>query len=181
LKQQRSWSRIKTSSSLSFLASLKNDNDENNDIDKNNNKSNEQSDKRKQDNDDHADADADAANNENLITYEELMRDPIYGPKEYYKSRNRRNNLFLMQDIGKAFNVLLYAFVISSVCLRSVGYGYMVIPSEMNATGGGFRLGNSVIRIDTLENKAFFLEMNGNDEQAAKIRKSLKNYKNDNI
>ena len=38
-------------------------------------------------------------------------------------------------------------------------------------------LGNSNLKIDTLENKAFLLEMNGKDEQAERIRrKYLKNY-----
>lgn len=125
----------------------------------------------------------DIENNPDLLTWEELMRDPDYALIEYNKSRKRRNNLFLLQDIGKAFNALLWIFVISSAVLQSVGYGFVIIPSAEDgkdvstSTTTGVRLGNSNIKIDTLENKAFLLEMNGKDEQAARIRKKyLKNY-----
>lgn len=115
-------------------------------------------------------------NNKDLISYDELLRDPILFEKEYSKSRQRKNNLFLLDDIGKAINVLLYAFVISSICLQGLGYGFVVSPANSSSNSGGIRIGNSNVKIDTLENKAFLLEMNGQDEQAAKIRKKLKNY-----
>ena len=121
--------------------------------------------------------DDDDENNPNLLTYEELIRDPQYAQIEYNKARQRRNNLFLMQDIGKAFNVLLYAFVITSILLQTVGYGFVVIPDQGEDTNTGYRLGNSNVKIDTLENKAFLMEMNGQDQQAERIRrKYLKNY-----
>ena len=123
------------------------------------------------------DKDKDNDNNPNLLTYEELIRDPQYAQIEYNKARQRRNKLFLMQDLGKAFNVLLYTFVITSILLQTVGYGFVIIPDHGEDTNTGFRLGNSNVKIDTLENKAFLMEMNGQDQQAERIRrKYLKNY-----
>ncbi len=110
---------------------------------------------------------------QDLISYEELIRDPTLSQKEYSKSRQRKNNLFLLDDIGKAINVLVYAFVISSIFLQSFGYGFVVVQNNSNSYSGGIRIGNSNLRIESLENKVFLLEMNGQDEQAAKIRQKL--------
>ena len=56
------------------------------------------------------------------------------------------NRLMLPDKIGKVINFAAWFFVISSIALESMGYGY--VPRE----GGG-------LTIDTLENKAFVMEM----------------------
>lgn len=117
----------------------------------------------------------DQNDNNNLLSYEDLIRDPILSQKEYTKSKQRRNNLFIFDDIGKAINVLLYAFVISSLCLQSAGYGFVIIPSGGSDYNAGTRIGGSNVRIVRLEDKAFILEMNGKDKEASRVRAKMKN------
>jgi hypothetical protein len=66
--------------------------------------------------------------------------------KEEAASRRVMNRLLLPDKIGKVINFAAWFFVISSIALESLGYGY--VPRE----GGG-------LTIDTLENKAFVMEM----------------------
>ena len=66
--------------------------------------------------------------------------------KEEAASRRVMNRLLLPDKIGKVINFAAWFFVISSIALESMGYGY--VPRE----GGG-------LTIDTLENKAFVMEV----------------------
>ena len=66
--------------------------------------------------------------------------------KEEAASRRVMNRLMLPDKIGKVINFAAWFFVISSIALESMGYGY--VPRE----GGG-------LTIDTLENKAFVMEV----------------------
>lgn len=160
--------------SIPTRAKSDNDNNEKNEISNNNKNINQESTTNSIEN-----INKQETKQNDLISYEELIRDPTLSQKEYSKSRQRKNNLFLLDDIGKAINVLLYAFVISSICLQSFGYGFVVVQNSSNSytRSGGIQIGNSNLRIESLENKAFLLEMNGQDEQAAKIRQKLNRYK----
>ena len=66
--------------------------------------------------------------------------------KEEAASRRVMNRLLLPDKIGKVINFAAWFFVVSSIALESMGYGY--VPRE----GGG-------LTIDTLENKAFVMEV----------------------
>jgi len=66
--------------------------------------------------------------------------------KEEEASRRVMNRLTLPDKIGKIINFAAWFFVISSIALESLGYGY--VPKE----GGG-------LMIDTLEHRAFVMEM----------------------
>ena len=66
--------------------------------------------------------------------------------KEQEASRRVMNRLLLPDKMGKAINFAAWFFVISSIALESLGYGY--VPKE----GGG-------LTIDTLDHKAFVMEM----------------------
>ena len=66
--------------------------------------------------------------------------------KEEAASRRVMNRLLLPDKIGKVINFAAWFFVICSIALESMGYGY--VPRE----GGG-------LTIDTLENKAFVMEV----------------------
>ena len=72
--------------------------------------------------------------------------------KEQEASRRVMNRLLLPDRIGKAINFAAWFFVISSIALESLGYGY--VPKE----GGG-------LTIDTLDHKAFVMEMRRSSHQ----------------
>ena len=72
--------------------------------------------------------------------------------KEQEASRRVMNRLLLPDKIGKAINFAAWFFVISSIALESLGYGY--VPKE----GGG-------LTIDTLDHKAFVMEMRRSSHQ----------------
>lgn len=148
------------------------DNDSSNERDNNSNTTSKTNNNtnNKNDKNDHDEVDDDEG--DNLVSYEDLMRDPDLYQMENNASKKRKNNLFLFDSIGKAFNAVLWTFVISSLVLQNFGYTF-VVDSPRSSTN---EYSTARIRIDTLENKAFMLEMEGKDEQAARMRKKIKGY-----
>ena len=71
-------------------------------------------------------------------------------------SRRVMNRLLLPERIGKAINFAAWVFVISSIVLEAMGYGY--VPKD----GGG-------IYIDTLDNRSFILEMRRSMREVASL------------
>jgi len=91
--------------------------------------------------------------NNNLLTYDELSRDPNLLIQSEKASDNILNTLTLPNRIGDAITTMGYLFVGVGLLLNINGYGYVV-----NSEGR--------ITIDTLDNRAFQMEINKGNKRA---------------
>ena len=99
-----------------------------------------------------ADADAPSKEKDEEQSISQQFTPAEIARKEQEASRRVMNRLLLPDKIGKFINFAAWFFVISSIALESLGYGY--VPKE----GAG-------LTIDTLDHKAFVMEMRRSSHQ----------------
>ena len=85
-----------------------------------------------------------------LYTFEEVSSDPELFQAEQEASRRVSDRMLLPDRINKVMTATAWLFVIAGIVLQQIGYGFVVDPDT------------HMITIDTLEHRAFLLELTNN-------------------